>query len=65
MVPSKACRIAIACAVLHNIAILLKEPEVEDGEEGREEQMPQTPPFVGRETEQGIREHITNAFFRN
>ena len=55
MVPSKACRIAIACAVLHNIAILLKEPEVEDGEEGREEQMPQTPPFVGRETGQGIR----------
>ena len=48
MVPRKACRIAIACAVLHNIVILLNEPVPEEGEEGnKNDQLPLTPPFVG------------------
>ncbi|XP_052082587.1 putative nuclease HARBI1 isoform X2 [Mytilus californianus] len=30
MTPSKACKIIIACAILHNICILLNEPDIED-----------------------------------
>ena len=64
MKPSKACRIAIACAVLHNIALSPNEPEP-DEENQDNGQIPQTPPYVGRETDQSIRDHITNEFFRN
>ena len=65
MTPRKACRISVACAVLHNIAIILNEPEPEDGEMDQNEELPETPPYAGRETGQGIRDHITNEFFRN
>ncbi|CAC5406367.1 HARBI1 [Mytilus coruscus] len=30
MTPGKACKIIIACAILHNICILLNEPDIED-----------------------------------
>lgn len=62
----KVCKIAIACAVLHNIAILLNEPEVdEEYQENEERQIPQTPPYIGRETERDIKDHLANEFFGN
>lgn len=37
MTPSKACKITIACALLHNICIRLNEPDIEDdGELGND-----------------------------
>ena len=65
MVPNKVCRIAIACAVLHNIAIKLHEPEPTEDDNQADNQMPQTPPYVGHETGQNIRNHITDEFFRH
>ena len=65
IVPSKAFRIAIACAFLHNIAITLHEPEPTEDENQGDNQMPQTPPYVGGETGQNIWDHITNEYFRH
>ncbi|CAC5426813.1 HARBI1 [Mytilus coruscus] len=55
MKPEKACRIITACAVLHNIAILRLEPDVEGEQE--EDIQPVIPPYVGRQDGQGIRNH--------
>ncbi|CAG2192390.1 HARBI1 [Mytilus edulis] len=57
----KACRIITACAVLHNIAILRLEPDV-DGEQ-EEDIQPVIPAYVGRQDGQGIRDHIAINFF--
>ncbi|CAC5378227.1 HARBI1 [Mytilus coruscus] len=61
MKPEKACRIITACAVLHNIAILRLETDV-DGEQ-EEDVQPAIPPYVGREDGQGIRDHLEINFF--
>ncbi|XP_044172238.1 putative nuclease HARBI1 [Acropora millepora] len=37
MAPDRVCTIIVACIVLHNIAIRLREPEVDDGVVGEEE----------------------------
>ncbi|CAG2192393.1 HARBI1 [Mytilus edulis] len=61
MKPGKACRIITACAVLHNIATLRLEPDV-DGEQ-EEDIQPVIPAYVGRQDGQGIRDHIAINFF--
>ena len=37
MAPDRVCTIIVACIILHNIAIHLREPEVDDGVVGEEE----------------------------
>lgn len=64
MEPSKVCKIGVACAVLHNIAILFNEPEPDQTRQDEEELlMPPTPPYFGRETGQDIRDHLASEFF--
>ena len=59
MAPEKVCIIIGACAVLHNIAILLSEP-MEDGEVSGEinENV-----YSGPDQGQAVRNHITQTYF--
>ncbi|XP_071149239.1 putative nuclease HARBI1 [Mytilus edulis] len=56
MKPDKACRIIIACGILHNIAIMRNEPEV--AEEQLIDNQPQMPPCNGPQDGKGIRDHF-------
>ncbi|CAG2189723.1 HARBI1 [Mytilus edulis] len=61
MKPDKACRIIIACGILHNIAIMRNEPEV--AEEQLIDNQPQMPPYNGPQDGKGIRDHFATTFF--
>ena len=52
----KTCQIISACAVLHNIAILLKEPQVDYQLD--EDNQPDMVAYCGPETGKLIRDHI-------
>ena len=58
MAPDRVCTIIVACIVLHNMAIHLREPELDDGLIGDEE-------YDLHEPENGnaVRRHITHTFF--
>ncbi|CAC5426628.1 JAG1 [Mytilus coruscus] len=63
MTPSKACKIIIACAILHNICILLNEPDIEDdgvviGNDGDLGER-----FIGDQDGRAVRDHISSTFF--
>ena len=59
MAPERVCNIIGACAVLHNVAILQKEP-MEDGEACN---MPEVDPYDGPDEGRAIRDHICHTFF--
>ncbi|XP_071176614.1 putative nuclease HARBI1 [Mytilus edulis] len=61
MKPDKACRIIIACGILHNIAIMRNEPEV--AEEQLIDNQPPMPPYNGPQDGKGIRDHFATTFF--
>ncbi|CAC5403008.1 HARBI1 [Mytilus coruscus] len=61
MQPTKACKIITACAILHNIAILRNEPDI-DGEQ-KEDVQPRIPPYVGKEDGHEYRDHLAIKFF--
>jgi hypothetical protein len=60
MKPVKVSKVILACAVLHNIAILLNEPDI-DGQMLN----PPQPANVYNGPDEGrfIRDHITRTFF--
>ncbi|XP_071139762.1 putative nuclease HARBI1 [Mytilus edulis] len=58
--PEKACTMIMACAVLHNIAINLKEP-MDDADEVDDSCI--DIPFRGPEEGRTVRDHICRAFF--
>ncbi|XP_052799504.1 putative nuclease HARBI1 [Mya arenaria] len=59
--PAKASEVIVACAVLHNIAIMVQEPDVPDDEndDGADAQIP----YTGRETGFLIRDHLAQVYF--
>ncbi|XP_052761807.1 putative nuclease HARBI1 [Mya arenaria] len=61
LVPEKASKIIMAFAVLHNIAIILGEPEVEGDGVGLDGNVGQQ--FIGRETGFHTREYIVQLYF--
>ncbi|WAR09402.1 hypothetical protein MAR_019360 [Mya arenaria] len=61
LIPEKASKIIMACAVLHNIAIILGEPEVEGDGFGLDGNVGQQ--FIGRETGFHTRESIVQQYF--
>ena len=63
MKPERVCRIIVACAILHNIAILFKEPNGDDTDEDK--QQPALEGYNGRNDGKGIRDHIADTFFNS
>ena len=53
MKPGKVCRLVIACAVLHNIAIKRNEPLVDNNQDDHHHDQPQIPPFNGQQDGRG------------
>ncbi|XP_044181037.1 putative nuclease HARBI1 [Acropora millepora] len=60
MKPEKVCMMIGACAVLHNIAVLRKEPFYGDAEA---DDQPDPICYCGPEDGKAIRDHICNTFF--
>ncbi|XP_063425421.1 putative nuclease HARBI1 [Mytilus trossulus] len=65
MKPGKACKIIIACAILHNICILLNEPDIEDdgvivGNDGDLGEH-----FNVHQDGRAVRDHISTTFFNH
>jgi hypothetical protein len=61
MKPKKVSRIIIACAVLHNLAIMWNEADDQVDDEDNDQ--PDQDTFNGPQDGRGIREHITRSFF--
>ncbi|XP_052799495.1 putative nuclease HARBI1 [Mya arenaria] len=59
--PAKASEVIVACAALHNIAIMLQEPDVPDADndDGADAQIP----YTGRETGFLVRDHLAQVYF--
>lgn len=63
MAPHRVCSIIVACCILHNLAISLREPDPEDCEMDDEGCAPDLhSQYHGRETAIAVREHIANTF---
>ncbi|CAC5387659.1 unnamed protein product [Mytilus coruscus] len=62
MKPAKVCRIIGACAILHNIAIMLREP-MEDDESGENQEDVGQMNYNGPEDGRTIRNFITTSYF--
>ena len=62
MAPDGVCTIIAACFVLHNIALSLREPEIDDWDiDEREFDVGEQ--YHGPENGNAVRKHITNTFF--
>ena len=59
MKPEKVCLLIGACAILHNIAILLRE-NVDDSD--LEDEQPELVEYHGPEEGRMLRDHICNSF---
>ena len=62
MAPDRVCTIIVACIVLHNMAIHLREPELDDGLRGDEE-YDLHEKYRGPENGNAVRRHIRETFF--
>jgi hypothetical protein len=64
MSPHRACSFIVASAVLHNIAILRKEPIVEEAEDyALQDIQPQAEQYEGQQNGRRIREYFARNFF--
>jgi hypothetical protein len=64
MSPHQACSFIVASAVLHNIAILRKEPIVEEAEDDvLQDIQPQAEQYEGQQDGRRIREYFARNFF--
>ena len=63
MAPDRVCIIIVACFVLHNIAVRLREPEVEDDFSVCNDDFDVHTQYHGPESGNAIRNHITSTFF--
>lgn len=59
MEPEKVCLIVAACAILHNIAVLMNEP-MEDGDDDDGQTVER---YNGPQQGLNVRDHICNTFF--
>ena len=65
MAPDRVCTIVVACCILHNIAVILGEPDPEDcdtEDEGCAADLHSQ--YHGHGTGNAVRQHITNTFFK-
>jgi len=64
MSPHRACSFIVASAVLHNIAILRKEPIVEEAaDDVLQDIQPQAEQYEGQQDGRRIREYFARNFF--
>ena len=64
MSPHRACSFIVASALLHNIAILRKEPIVEEAEDDvLQDIQPQAEQYEGQQDGRRIREYFARNFF--
>ncbi|VDI51193.1 Hypothetical predicted protein [Mytilus galloprovincialis] len=61
MRPDRSCKFIVACAILYNIAMMLKEPIIANDDISEEQPMIQ--PYIGQQDGRGIRNHNTTFFF--
>ncbi|XP_053385903.1 putative nuclease HARBI1 isoform X1 [Mercenaria mercenaria] len=61
MKPAKVSRVIVACAVLHNLAILWNEPEPQEPQD--DDEQPQPDQYQGPQDGRGVRNYVTNTFF--
>ncbi|KAH3874589.1 hypothetical protein DPMN_037836 [Dreissena polymorpha] len=60
MKPEKCSRIIVVCAILHNLSLLWKEPDVPDAVL---DEQPPPEQFHGQMDARGVRAHITRTYF--
>jgi hypothetical protein len=58
--PQKVCKVIVACAILHNIAVFPREPLIDNDDDHDKEPVP---PFAGVQDERSVRDHISRSFF--
>ena len=63
MTPDRVCTIIAACFVLHNIAVSLREPEIDDTWDTDEQDFDVQEQYHGPENGNAVRKHITNTSF--
>jgi len=62
MAPDRVCTIIVACCILHNIAVLFREPDV-DGIDNNELPQDMQEHYHGQENGQSTRQHIAKTYF--
>ena len=63
MAPDRACTMIVACFVLHNIAVSLREPEVDDHFDVDEDEFDVHDQYNGPNNGNAVRKRITDTFF--
>lgn len=63
MAPDRVCTIIVACFVLHNIAVFLREPEIDDDWDIDEQEFDVQEQYHGPDRGNAVRKHITDTFF--
>lgn len=63
MKPERVVRVILACAVLHNIAVMMREPAVDWEDYRGDEAGGDVVPYNGPQDGQAVRNHITQVFF--
>ncbi|XP_069102654.1 putative nuclease HARBI1 [Argopecten irradians] len=63
MKPTRVCAIIGACAVLHNLAIMLREPEMDADGEIETDDIQNNALYNGHQDGQSVRRHITATYF--
>ena len=63
MAPDRACTMIVACFVLHNIALSLREPEVDDHFDIDEDEFDVHDQYNGPNNGNAVRKHITDTIF--
>lgn len=62
MAPDRVCTIIVACFVLHNIAVFLREPEIDDDWDIDEQEFDVQEQYHGPDRGNAVRKHITDTF---
>ena len=63
MAPDRVCTIIVACFVLHNIAVFVREPEIDDDWDIDEQEFDVQEQYHGPDRGNAVRKHITDTFF--
>lgn len=60
--PQEVCRVIVACAIFHNIAVFPREPLIDNDDDHDQEH---APPFAGVQDGRSVRDHISRSFSKD